>query len=362
MKYTARVERVYDNTACGNPSISLSLLIRVLINTVRGEATGIMTRSAFVLLAAASVAAAPLLAAEAFPSKPLQIVVPAAPGGSPDVLARIVGKALGARLSQPVSVDNRPGGAGNIAATHVARSPADGYTLLVATDAISINQTLFSNLPFNARTSFAPVIHAVSSPQVFAVHPDIPARSVQEFVQLAKSAPDRYSLASPAIGSTGQLGVLLLRSQAAIQVKPVVYRSAQPALTDVLGKHADGIIVTVSPALPFIKEGKLRALGVSTATRSAALPHVPTFAEQGLPDFVFDSWQGFVVPGGTPGPVIDRLNSELNAVLNDPEIKAKLEAQVFDTVGGTPTAFGKVINDSIVSWEKVIRSHNIKLD
>jgi tripartite-type tricarboxylate transporter receptor subunit TctC len=310
----------------------------------------------------ATATAAPAVAADSFPSRPLQIVVSAAPGGSPDILARIVAKALSARVGQPVSVDNRPGGAGNIAATHVARSPADGYTLFVATDSISINQTLFRNLPFDARTSFAPVIHAISSPQVFAVHPDVPARSVQEFVRLAKAAPDRYGLASPAIGTTGQLGVLLLQSQAAIQVKPVVYRSAQPALTDVLGKHADGIIVTIAPALPFIKEGKLRALGVSTGTRSAALPDVPTFVEQGLPDFKFDSWQGFVVPGGTPQPVIDRLNTELNAVLTDRDVKTKLLAQAFDTVGGSPADFGKVINDSIASWEKVIRSHDIHID
>lgn len=316
----------------------------------------------FTLALFAPALAMPAIAADAFPSKPLQIVVSAAPGGSPDILARIVAKALSARVGQPVSVDNRPGGAGNIAATHVARSPADGYTLFVATDSISINQTLFRNLPFDARTSFAPVIHAISSPQVFAVHPDVPARSVREFIQLAKAAPDRYGLASPAIGTTGQLGVLLLQSQAAIQVKPVVYRSAQPALTDVLGKHADGIIVTIAPALPFIKEGKLRALGVSTGTRSAALPDVPTFVEQGLPDFKFDSWQGFVVPGGTPKPIVDRLNAELNAVLNDPDVKAKLLAQAFDTVGGSPADFGKVINDSITSWEKVIRSHDIHID
>ena len=306
--------------------------------------------------------AAPSYAADNYPSKPLQIVVPAAPGGSPDILARIVGQALSARLGQPVSVDNRPGGAGNISATHVARSAPDGYTLFVATDGISINQTLFRDLPFNARTSFAPVIHAISSPQVFAVNADVPARNVQEFIKIAKENPEKYALASPAIGTTGQLGVLLLQSQASIKVKPVVYRSAQPAITDVLGKHADGIIVTIAPALPFIKEGKLRALGVSTATRSASLPDVATFAEQGLPDFKFDSWQGFVVPAGTPKPIIDRLNKELNAVLKDPEVKNKLLAQAFDTVGGTPEAFGKVINDSIVSWEKVIRSHNISVD
>jgi len=317
-------------------------------------------RLALALSIGAAVAAPAL--ADGYPTKPIQIVVPAAPGGSPDILARLIGPALSARLGQPVSVDNRPGGAGNIAAQHVARAAPDGYTLFVATDIVSINQTLFKDLPFDARTSFAPIVHAISSPQVFAVNAAVPARSVQEFVGLARSQPEKYALASPAIGTTGQLGVLLLQSQAQIKVKPVVYRSAQPALTDVLGGHADGIIVTIAPALPFIREGRLRALGVSTATRSAALPDVPTFVEQGLPDFNFGSWQGFVAPAGTPQPVVDRLNKEINAVLNDPDIRAKLLAQAFEPEGGSPAAFGKVIDDAIVTWEKVIRAHDIRVE
>ncbi|MFZ4285818.1 Bug family tripartite tricarboxylate transporter substrate binding protein [Variovorax sp. HJSM1_2] len=300
--------------------------------------------------------------ADTYPSRGIQIVVPAAPGGSPDILARILGQALSVRLGQSVSIENKPGGAGNIAAQAVARAAPDGYTLLVAADGISINQTLFAKLPFDARTSFAPIVHAISSPQVFAVNAAVPARSLKEFLQLAKTEPGKYALASPAVGTTGQLGVLLLQTQAQIQVKPVVYRSAQPALTDVLGAHADGIIVTIAPALPFIREGKLRALGVSTAKRSAALPDVPTFVEQGLPDFNFDSWQGFVAPAGTPQAIIDRLNREFNAVLQDPEVRKQLLAQAFDPAGGPPEAFRKVIEDSIGSWGKVIQANNIRLD
>lgn len=179
---------------------------------------------------------------------------------------------------------------------------------------------------------------------------------------LAKAQPERFALASPAIGTTGQLGVLLLQNQASIQVKPVVYRSAQPALTDVLGKHADGILVTLAPALPFIKEGRLRPLAVSTASRSPALPDVPTFAEQGLPRFRFDSWQGFVVPAATPRPVVERLNREFNAVLRDPEIRAAFARQAFDTKGGTPEDFGRVIAESIDRWAEVIRANQIRLD
>ncbi|MGJ4748554.1 Bug family tripartite tricarboxylate transporter substrate binding protein, partial [Leptospira sp. SA-E8] len=169
-------------------------------------------------------------------------------------------------------------------------------------------------------------------------------------------------LASPAIGTTGQLGVLLLQNQADIRVNPVVYRSAQPALTDVLGKHADGIIVTLAPALPFIQEGRLRALAVSTPVRSPALPDVPTFVEQGLPKFSFSSWQGVVAPAGTPVAVIERLNRELNAILKEPEVRSAFAKQAFDPVGGTPEDFGRVIANSIDTWAGVIRANNIKLD
>jgi tripartite-type tricarboxylate transporter receptor subunit TctC len=297
-----------------------------------------------------------------FPNKPITIVVQAAPGGSPDILARILAPALSARLGQPVTIDNKPGGAGNIAAGQVAKAAPDGHTLLIASDSLSINQTLFEKLPFHANTSFAPVIQAFTSPQVLAVHADVPARSLREFIALAKAQPERYALASPAIGTTGQLGVLLLQNQADIRVKPVVYRSAQPALTDVLGRHADGIIVTLAPALPFIQDGKLRALAVSTAQRSPSLPDVPTFVEQGLPQFSFDSWQGIVAPAGTPRPVIERLNRELNAVLRDPEIRAAFAKQAFDPKGGTPEEFGRVISASVDRWAEVIRANNIRLD
>lgn len=314
--------------------------------------------------AAVGALAAPYVYAQsaAYPSKPIQIVVPAAPGGSPDILARILGPALSARLGQPVAVENRAGGAGNIAAGLVAQAAPDGHTLFIGQDSLAINQTLFEHLPFHAVRSFAPVIHAFNAPQVLAVHADVPARTLKEFLALAKAQPGKYALASPAIGTTGQLGVLLLQNQADIRVNPVVYRSAQPALTDVLGKHADGIIVTLAPALPFIQEGRLRALAVSTPVRSPALPDVPTFVEQGLPKFSFSSWQGVVAPAGTPAAVIDRLNRELNAILKEPEVRSAFTKQAFDPVGGTPEDFGRVISNSIDTWAGVIRANNIKLD
>lgn len=305
------------------------------------------------------------LAAQAqtpFPNKSLTIVVPSAPGGSPDILARTIAPALSARLNQPVNVENKAGGAGNIAAQAVASATSDGYTLFLANDQLSVNQTLFPRLPLHAVKSFAPALQLISSPQVLAVHREVPAKSVRELIAAAKANPGKLAVASPAVGTAGQLGVLLLQSQAQIKLNPVVYKSAQPALTDVLGKHADGIIVTVAPALPFIKEGRLRALAVSSANRSPALPDVPTFVEQGLPKFSFEAWQGFVVPAGTPKDVIDRLNREFNAILKQPDIHDALVKQGFEPKGGTAEVFGQLIKDSIVSWAEVIRANNLSLD
>ena len=310
-------------------------------------------------LALTTVLAAPLAAHAEFPEKPITIVIQAAPGGSPDILARIIGKYLSERVGQPVIIENKPGGAGNIAAELVANAAPDGYTLLGTSDSLSINQTLFKDLPFEAETSFAPVIQAISAPQVLAVNEDIPANNLQEFLALAKSKPGEVSLASPAIGTTGQLGVLLLENITGIDVTPAVYKSAQPALTDVLGKHADGIIVTLAPALPHIKSGKLKALAVSPSERSAALPDVPTFVEQGVPEFNFTSWQGFVAPAGTPVEVIAKLNTEINAVIADPAARAQLIEQAFEPVGGTPDQLSEVIRSGITRWAEVIKANNI---
>ena len=305
----------------------------------------------------------PMVAAQPYPSRPIQIVVPSAAGGSPDILARLVGSMLAARLGQPVVIDNKPGGAGNIAAQAVVNGSADGYTILVASDQNSINETLYrGKLRFSAKSSFAPIVVAVTAPQVLAVNAEVPARNVREFVKLAKSQPGKYALASPANGTTGALGVLLFKSQADIKITPVPYRSAQPALTDVVGGQVQGIVVTVAPALSFIKSGHLRALGVSSAYRSSTLPDVPTFVEQGFPKYKFDTWLGFVAPAGTPPAIVERLNREINAILGDAEIRGQLRSQGFTVAGGTPEAMRKQIDESIGVWEGVIRNNDIKLD
>lgn len=332
------------------------------VSASRATWTSALRRSAPFLFLVAAVLPS-IASAQSYPSRPIQIVVPSAAGGSPDILARLVGTMLAARLGQPVVIDNKPGGAGNIAAQAVIHGVADGYTILVASDQNSINETLYrGKLRFSVKSSFAPIVVAVTAPQVLAVNAGVPARNVREFVKLAKSQPANYALASPAIGTTGALGVLLLSSQADIKITPVPYRSAQPALTDVIGGQVHGIVVTVAPALSFIKSGHLRALGVSSAYRSSVLPDVPTFVEQGFPNYKFDSWLGFVAPAGTPPAIVDRLNREINTILGDAEIRGQLQAQGFRIAGGTPEAMRKQIAESIRIWEDVILSNDIKLD
>jgi tripartite-type tricarboxylate transporter receptor subunit TctC len=301
-------------------------------------------------------------AQSSFPLKPVTIVVLSAPGGSPDILARTIAPALSARLNQPIQIENKAGSAGNIAAEIVARAVPDGHTLFLANDQLSVNQTLFTNLPFHAINSFAPVVQLISSPQVLVVNADLSFKNLPEFIAAAKASPGKLSVASPAIGTAGQLGVLLLQSQAQIKLNPVVYKSAQPGLTDLLGKHVDAMVVTAAPALPFIREGKLRAIALSSPARSQVLSDVPTFAEQGMPRYSFDAWQGFVVPAKTPRDVVDRLNREINAVLKQPDIHAALIKQAFVPKGGSSEEFAYLVRDSISSWADIIRSNGIRVE
>ncbi len=300
--------------------------------------------------------------AQSFPAKPIKIVTSAPPGGSPDVLARIVGHGLSARLGVPVTIENTQGGAGNIAANAVARSNPDGHTLLTATAQLSVNETLFKDLPFHAVNSFAPIVNAVRSIQVFAVHKDSRFRSVREFIAAAKAAPEDLTIASPAIGTTGHLGVLMLQNQVGFKVTAVPYKGSNQALADVLGQRADAILVTIAPALPFIKDGRLRAIGVPSPARSREIPEVPTFAEQGVANFDLDSWQGFVARAGTPKPLIDRLNREINAVLKDAAVRTALEKAAFEIEGGTPEAFARLISKEIGTWKDIILANNIHAD
>lgn len=257
-------------------------------------------------------------------------------------------------------VENKPGGAGNIAHDLVARATPDGYTLLVATDQLAINDSLFQGLSYGGSRGFAGVVQAISAPQVLAVNASVPARTVAEFVALARAKPGAVNVGTPAVGTVGHLATALLQRRETITVNHIVFKSAQPAIAEVLSGRVQAIIVTLAPALPHIRSGAFRALAVSTAERSPTLPDVPTTAEAGLKDFTFSSWQGFSAPAGTPPAILDTLNAHLNAVLADPRTQAALIAQGFDVVGGTRQQFDGLVAASSAQWGEVIRAAGIK--
>lgn len=299
--------------------------------------------------------------AQEWPTQPIHVIVSAGPGGSPDIFSRTVAHYLTERLGQPVLVENRQGGAGNPASEYVASSEPNGYTLLAVSSSLAFNDALFPGLPFD-RDSFAPVIAAIGSQQVLAVHPDRPIHSVEDFVAAARENPGSISVASPSWGTTGQLGALLFQDEADIELNPIVYRNATAAFPDVVAGHADAIFVTLSAALPFIHDGALRPIAVTTPERAPSLPDTPTFNEQGFPGLVWEDWQGWAAPAGTPREIIDRLNAEINAVLEDPQANAQLVEQGFVPLGGTVEDAVALVDDSDALWRPIIVRHNIRPD
>jgi tripartite-type tricarboxylate transporter receptor subunit TctC len=319
-----------------------------------------MTRLASLALASAFALSLAVPALAEFPEKPITIVVSAQPGGSPDILARIIAQHLSARIGQPVIVENRSGGAGALSNEHVARAAPDGYTLLGTSDSLGINVTFFPEQG-DPRELFTPVIQAMSSPQVLAVRADLPLEDLAQYLVAAKAEAEAVSIAVPGVTTAGNLLSLVLEAQAGIDLNIAVYPSAQPSLNDVLGGHVDSVFVTLGPALPHIQAGKLRALAVSTPERTPSLPDVPTFRELGLDGVTSTSWQGYFAPAGTPPEVIEKLNAEINAVLQDPTAREQLLANAFDPAGGSPADLQKVFESGIAFWNKVIVDNNVQI-
>lgn len=299
--------------------------------------------------------------AQDWPAQPIHVIVSAGPGGSPDIFSRTLAHYLTERLGQPVLVENRQGGAGNPASEYVASATPDGYTLLAIGGSLAFNDALFPGLPFN-RDSFAPIAAAIGSQQVLAVHPDQPIHSVDDLIAVARENPGSISVASPSWGTTGQLGALLLQDEADIALNPIVYRNATAAFPDVVAGHADAIFVTLSAALPFINDGALRPIAVTTPERAPSLPDTPTFVEQGLPALSWDDWQGWAAPADTPVEIIERLNAEINAVIDDPQANAQLVDQGFVPLGGTVEDVVALVDESDALWRPIIVRHNIRPD
>jgi tripartite-type tricarboxylate transporter receptor subunit TctC len=297
--------------------------------------------------------------AQAFPQRPVRIVVPTAAGGPNDVLTRLIAQWLSEHLGQPVVVENRPGGGTNVATEAVVRSAPDGHTLFSAGPASAINATLYDKLSFNFLRDTAPVAGIMRVSNILVVQPSFPARTVPEFIAHAKTSAGKLSMASGGIGSGSHMAGELFKMMAGVDMVHVPYRGAGPALADLLGGQVQVMFDLMPNSIEHIRSGKLRALAVTTATRSRELPDVPTIGEF-VPGYEASSTFGIVAPRDTPVEAIGTLNKEINAALADPKIGARL-AQLGGTVlGGPPAAYGNLLNDETEKWGKVIRAANIK--
>ena len=302
-------------------------------------------------------AAAATATAEVYPERPIRILVGFAPGGGTDTTARAIGQRLAAALGQPVVVDNRPGAAGNIAADIVAKSDPDGYTLLMGTiAALAINPTLFGNLPFDPVRDFAPITQAVNSTNVLVVHPGVQAAGVKELITLAKAAPGKLLYGSSGIGGAGHLAGELFSALAGVRMTHVPYKGGGPVMIDLLAGHVQCVFATAATAIPHMKTGRVRPLGVTTVKRAGMLPDIPTIAEQGLKGFDANNWYGILAPARTPNVIVHRLNDAIVKVLSDPELTQYLFAQGLDPAPSTPAQFGAYVKSEMNKWAGIVRS------
>ena len=298
-----------------------------------------------------------------FPTRPVRFVVPFAPGGSVDTLARTIGPRLAEALGQQIVVDNRPGGNGNIGMEIVAQSRPDGHTILVGYIAnLAIFPSLSAKLPFDPVKDYAPVTQIASSPNVLTAHPSVPAKNLKDLVALVKAKPGQVSFASTGVASVGHLTGELLNNLAGMKMTHVPYKGGGQAIIDLLGGHVQVMFSGFSAAMPHIKSAKVRALAVTGAGRSPALPDVPTIAEQGFPGVEATAWYGVLAPAGTPRPIVARLHDDVVKILKVPDVVQKLDGLGFEIVGSTPEAFGAYIKSEIKKWEKVVRASGAKAE
>jgi tripartite-type tricarboxylate transporter receptor subunit TctC len=309
--------------------------------------------------AAALPAVSRIARAQTYPTRPVRIIVPFAPAGSTDIVARLIGQWLSERLGQQFVIDNRPGGGSNIGTEAVVRASPDGYTLLLVGGGNAINATLYDKLNFNFIRDIAPVAGIERHPYVMVVNPSAPAKTVPEFIAYAKANPGKLTMASGGVGTPSHLEGELFKTMTGVDMLLVPYRGVAPALTDLLGGQVQVMFTSMPSAIEYIRARRLRALAVTTATRSDALPDIPTVGEF-LPGYEGGIWYGLGAPKATPAEIVNKLNKEVNAALDDPKMKARLADLGGAPLPGSPAEFGKLIADEIEKWGKVIRAANIK--
>lgn len=310
---------------------------------------------ALALLASASVAQA-----QGYPNRPVRFVVPFAAGGSTDMVARALGPKLNEIFGQTFIVDNRPGGGTVIGTESVARSPADGYTLLVVPAPFTINPSLLSKLPYDPLNDFTPVTLINTTPLVVVVNPSVPARNIKELIGLAKARPGMLNFGSSGTGGSNHLAGELFNAMAGVKMIHVPYKGNAPALTDLVGGHVDLIFNGLTSAYPMIKANRLRPLAVTSMTRSAVLPDMPTLDESGLKGFEAVAWNGLAGPARTPPEAVEKLSGAIRKVLANPDMRERLKSEGSDPVGSTPPEFAKFLRDEITKWAKVIKFSGAK--
>jgi len=314
------------------------------------------------IIALVAVCAAPTLCAQSYPSRPVRIVVPFAPGGATDIVTRIVAQRLSESWNQTVVVDNRAGAGGNIGGDIVAKAAADGYTLLMTSGSIvTANPHMYKRMPFNPERDLAAVTNVASGPQIIAVHPGFPGKTLKEFIAAAKAKPRSINFGSAGIGTQTHLAAENFIITAGIDVIHVPYKGEGPALTDLVGGQIQFVTPNLSAAIGFVQQGKLRALAITSKERSKQLPSVPPVAET-LPGFENLGWFGFMVPAGTPQPILDRIQQDTVKVLQSGEVRTRFEQLGMDPVGNNPAEFARAIKEESARWARIIRERKLYVE
>jgi tripartite-type tricarboxylate transporter receptor subunit TctC len=320
-----------------------------------------MRKAIFILLGALLGASAAV--AQTYPAKPVRLILPYPPGGGTDTIARPLAQRLTQNMGQQVIVDNRGGASGNIGMELAARAAPDGYTIVFAITAqLAVNPSLFRKLPYDPVGDFTPITLLAEGPYILVVHPSLPAKSVKEFIGLARARPGDLIYASSGNGSGGHLAAELLNTMAGIKMLHVPYKGGGPALVDLISGQVQVLFAPYASSRPHIESGRIRALAVSTAKRPAAVPDLPTIAESGVPGYDSGVWYAFLAPAGTPRAIIERLNREIVGVLNTPDYRKLLVNGAIDPIGSPPEVLGKHIRSEIAKWAKVVKQAGVRID
>ncbi len=315
------------------------------------------------IAAACLVFGAPTALAQAYPSKPIRVIVPAPPGSAPDFLSRLLAPKLGDIWGQPLVIDNVLGAGGNIGTDRVAKAPADGYTLLFNTiGPIGVNISMYSNLPFDPVKDFVPITLVAKVPNILVVHPNVPVKSVQELVAYAKQNPGKLRYGSPGSGTSNHLSAELLKLMAGIDLLHIPYKSSAQMTTDILGGQVEVVFHNAPVLLPHVKSGALRGLGITSATRNPSAPELPPIAEAGVPGFEVTAWFGFMAPANTPPAIVNKIHGDVVKAMALPDVRERMLTQAAEPVGSSPQEYAAFINAEIAKWAKVVKQSGAKVE